>query len=236
MSTRLPNNEQLSFPEIGSVKLVRIKRKDIEIQVAADGSCTVRAPLESSTEEITSLVERRLTWIETKRAIASLNRRRPKEYVSGESFLLFGDEHCLNIDAHQGRKSLEFDGRKFQLKPESVEQARELFIKFYKEQAKTLLQEKVPALAGRLGYRPKSVRVLELGARWGSCSKSGGVNFNWKLAMLPPKIVDYLIIHELTHIDLPSHSAEFWRRVEAACPEYRKHEKWLEEHGSKTEL
>lgn len=236
MSTQLPKVEELNFPEIGVVKLVRIKRKDIEIQVAPNGACTVRAPLESTTDEVTSLVERRLTWIETKRAISSLNRRRPKEYVSGESFLLQGDEHGLNVESHSWKKPLVFDGRRFMLKPEAAGEARELFVRFYKEQAKALLLEKVPVTANRLGYKPRSIKVLELGARWGSCSRAGGVNFNWKLAMLPPKVVDYLIIHELTHLDLPSHSDEFWRRVEAACPDYRKHEKWLEEHGSRAEL
>lgn len=218
------------------LQLVRVKRKDIEIQVAPDGNCSIRAPLSATTEDIKALVAKRSTWIETQQAIASLNKQRNKEYVNGESFLLDGEEHRLELEEDKGRSALRFDGRRFFLKPSQTHLARSHFVKFYKKHAKESLPGRVSRIAQKLGFKPTSVKVLELGARWGSCSKAGGVNFSWRLAMLPPFVVDYLIVHELTHLDIPTHSDEFWRRVQTAYPDYRLVERWLSENGSKTQL
>lgn len=229
-------NETLHFPEVGEIEVIRIKRKDVELQVMPDGHCRVRAPLDLSLTDLNALVEKRIAWLETKQAISTLNNRRPKEYVSGESFLFQGDDHMLDIVNHGKRANLVFDGRKFLLKPEAVSEGQKWFVQFYKREAKEIVGKRVAKLSSRLGYKPSSVKILELGARWGSCSKIGGVNFSWKLAMLPANIVDYLIVHELTHLDIPTHSSEFWRRLEVAYPEYRRAESWLKEHGAKTTL
>ncbi|RZO91453.1 MAG: M48 family peptidase [Limnobacter sp.] len=235
MPTNL-QNERLHFPQVGEVEVVRIKRKDIELQVQPNGQCRVRAPLDLSLADLSALVEKRITWLEAKQAITTLNARRPKEYVSGESFWFQGDEHSLDLVKHGKRSNLVFDGRKFLLLPDAASEGKKWFTQFYKREAKEIVGKLVSKISSRLGYSPTSVKILELGARWGSCSKAGGVNFNWKLAMLPPRIVEYLIIHELTHLDIPVHSPEFWRRVEIAYPEYRQAEAWLKEHGSKTTL
>lgn len=229
-------NEYLHFPQVGAVEVVRIKRKDIELQVLPAGQCRVRAPLDLSLVELSALVEKRLTWLEAKQAISTLNARRPKEYVTGESFWFQGDEHGLDLVNHGRRSNLVFDGRRFLLLPSAAAEGKKWFTQFYKREAREIVGKQVEKLSARLGYRPSSVKILELGARWGSCSKAGGVNFNWKLAMLPPRIVEYLIVHELTHLDIPIHSAEFWKRVEVTYPEYRQAESWLREHGSRTTL
>lgn len=229
-------NERLYFPQVGDVEVVRIRRKDIELQVLPDGQCRVRAPLDLSLADLNELVEKRVTWLEAKQAISTLHTRRPKEYVSGESFWFQGDEHSLDLVNHGKRSNLVFDGRKFLLLPSAASEGRKWFTQFYKREAKDIVAKQVFKISARLGYSPRSVKILELGARWGSCSKAGDVNFNWKLAMLPPRIVEYLIIHELTHLDIPVHRPEFWRRVEVAYPEYRQAESWLQEHGSKTTL
>ena len=63
--------------------------------------------------------------------------------------------------------------------------------------------------------------------RWGSCSSAGNLNFNWRLAMAPTEVIEYVVIHELCHRIEMNHSKEFWRLVQEKCPEFRKHKAWL---------
>ncbi len=63
--------------------------------------------------------------------------------------------------------------------------------------------------------------------RWGSCSSAGNLNFNWRLAMAPTEVIEYIIIHELCHRIEMNHSKELWRLVQKKCPEFRKHNAWL---------
>ena len=75
------------------------------------------------------------------------------------------------------------------------------------------------------------VEVQDLGYRWGSCSLHGKLNFHWRTLVLPPRIIEYLVVHELAHLAVPDHSPVFWRRVESAMPEYRRHREWLRVEG-----
>ena len=74
---------------------------------------------------------------------------------------------------------------------------------------------------------PGRLRVGDQRSRWGSCSGRGTLSFTWRLVMAPPAVLDYLVIHELTHLDVPDHSPEFWRRVRSACPAVGAAEAWL---------
>ncbi len=75
------------------------------------------------------------------------------------------------------------------------------------------------------------VTVRDQRTRWGSCSSLGTLSFNWRLVMAPPAVLDYLVVHELVHLDVPNHSQQFWRQVERHCPRYREHEVWLKRFG-----
>jgi predicted metal-dependent hydrolase len=75
--------------------------------------------------------------------------------------------------------------------------------------------------------------VRDLGFRWGSCGKSGTVNFHWATILLPVSLVDYVVVHELAHLMEPNHTPAFWRRVSRALPEYEQRKTWLAEHGGR---
>ena len=80
------------------------------------------------------------------------------------------------------------------------------------------------------GYRRVTIRAQR--TRWGSCSTSGTLSFNYRLIHAPPPVLDYLVAHELAHLDVPNHSRAFWRKVESLCPTYRDHEAYLKHYGS----
>ena len=78
---------------------------------------------------------------------------------------------------------------------------------------------------------PAGVRVQDLGYRWGSCGKGGWLYFHWKTILLPARIAEYVVVHEMAHLHEPHHTPEFWRRVERAMPDYEVRKIWLSEHG-----
>lgn len=229
-------NQALVFEDF-SATLKRSKRKDVEIQIKADNSVVVFAPLATKVDQVRSLVNQRMQWIQSKRLVRSLTlQKNKKEYVPGESFLLFGDNYSLEIKNHGKQSNLVYDGKKFLLKPQATKEGEKWFVSFYKKVAKESLVPRAESLAKKLGYKASQIRVMELGARWGSCSTAKRINLNWRLAMLPKHIADYVIIHELTHIESTGHNDKFWRKVEIAMPKYRDAERWLSKNGHKVVL
>ncbi len=229
-------NQTLIFEDF-SATLKRSQRKDVEIQIKADNSVVIFAPLSAKLEQVKTLVNQRLQWIQSKRLTRSLTlQKNKKEYVPGESFLLFGDNYSLEIKNHGNKSNLVHDGKRFQLKPQATKDGEKWFVSFYKKAAKESLVPRAESLAKKLGYKASQIRVMELGARWGSCSSAKRINLNWRLAMLPKHIADYVIIHELTHIEVNGHTDKFWKKVEIAMPKYRDAERWLLNNGHKVVL
>ncbi len=82
-----------------------------------------------------------------------------------------------------------------------------------------------------LGVTFGRVRVKDQRSLWGSCSREGNLNFNWRLALAPSEVLNYVVVHELAHRLEMNHSRRFWAHVEKACPDYRVHRRWLRENG-----
>ena len=78
----------------------------------------------------------------------------------------------------------------------------------------------------------KSVRLKYNTSNWGSCSSSNNINLSTRLLLTPDEVIDYVIIHELSHLKEMNHSKKFWSWVKKACPDYRRHEEHLRLHGS----
>jgi predicted metal-dependent hydrolase len=97
-----------------------------------------------------------------------------------------------------------------------------------REELPPLLRER----ARELGVSVTRVAIRNQRARWGSCSRSGGITLNWRLLLMPDSVRDYVIVHELMHRQRMDHSPAFWALVEAVCPDYRTAVRWLKEHGS----
>jgi predicted metal-dependent hydrolase len=79
------------------------------------------------------------------------------------------------------------------------------------------------------------VRIQDLGYRWGSCGKGDRLYFHWKAVLLPPRIAEYVVVHEIAHLHERLHTPEFWRRVERAMPDFERRKKWLAEKGMEVE-
>jgi predicted metal-dependent hydrolase len=85
--------------------------------------------------------------------------------------------------------------------------------------------------AGALGVRYERIAIRGQRTRWGSCSTRGTLSFNWRLALAPFAVLDYVVVHELCHLREPNHSPRFWALVAARRPDWRASRAWLREHG-----
>lgn len=100
-----------------------------------------------------------------------------------------------------------------------------------KKQAAVVLKEKCRLFAEKMGVTYGRISIREQKTRWGSCSSTGNLNFNWKLVLMPEEISDYLVVHELAHRLEMNHSPAFWAVVESVLPDYEKRRQWLKENG-----
>ncbi|MGI5983556.1 MAG: M48 family metallopeptidase [Sakamotonia sp.] len=114
-------------------------------------------------------------------------------------------------------------------RPVYTEQEREAG----KRLAKELLLKKCRYFAERMGVSYGMVTVREQKTRWGSCSARGNLNFNWKLALMPEEILDYLVVHELAHRVEMNHSPAFWAVVAEEIPDHKTRREWLRQNGAK---
>ena len=90
-----------------------------------------------------------------------------------------------------------------------------------------LVDEEAP----QIGVKPRRIQIRDQRSRWGSCSTTGTLSFNWRLVLAPFAVLDYVVVHELCHLREPNHSLRFWRLVEQRRPEWRVQRDWLHEHG-----
>jgi len=220
--------------------LKKSERKTTSIYIERDGAVSVLAPAPFELDKIEQILEKKRSWIYRNLAEwEDLNRTRVhREYVNGESFLYFGRRYRLNlVDVHNEQdehqlESLRFFNGQFHLRRDEVGKASEHFKQFYKTKLQKKLKDRLKLYQSKMGVVPESVKVMELQSRWGSCTSKGALNFHWKCAMLPLSVLDYVVVHELVHIENPTHSPAFWRSVEKVMPGYQEQKNWLKFNGA----
>ena len=102
----------------------------------------------------------------------------------------------------------------------------------YKEAARSYIPKRVAYYQTLTGGSYRRITIRDQKTRWGSCSSKGTLSFNWRLMLAPPAILDYVVVHELCHLNHMNHSPAFWQAVERVYPDYRNARKWLKDHGN----
>lgn len=102
----------------------------------------------------------------------------------------------------------------------------------YKNAAKQYFPLRTAYYAGLLGVTYGTITIRDQKTRWGSCSAKGNLNFNWRLMLAPPRVLDYVVVHELCHRIEMNHSKAFWNTVETILPDYKELRKWLRDNGN----
>jgi predicted metal-dependent hydrolase len=208
------------------------RRKTAEISLERDGQLVVRAPSTASVDAILRFAQAKRSWVYEKQArrlmlVGSPPRR---EFVAGEGFPYLGRTYRLAlVDEQEVPISLR-EGR-FRLRRRDVPRGRAVMVGWYTSRGQAWLGRRVAGWAERMGTAAVGVRVRDLGYRWGSCG-AAGLNFHWAVIGLPPGIVDYVIVHELAHLEHPHHGQSFWGAVARALPDHEARKRWLAERGA----
>ena len=212
------------------------RRRTMEITVDRTGDLLVTAPPEVDIQVLRTFVEEKRLWNYTKLAERDrLHRTVPrKSFVDGEGFLYLGRTHRLKLVADQDAP-LKLSNGRFTMRRDAALDGREHLIRWYIERARPWLTGRVQEHAERMGVAPAGARVQDLGYRWGSCGKGDWLYFHWKAILLPARIAEYVVVHEMAHLHEPHHTPEFWLRVERAMPDFARRKAWLAEHGMDVE-
>lgn len=212
------------------------RRRTMQITVERDGKLVLSAPHELDEAALRAFVLEKRFWIYTKLAEKErLQRRVPrKEFVGGEGFLYLGRSHRLKLVDEQD-VPLKLAAGRFCLCRDALPAAREHFVRWYSDRAKVWLSSRVAEYQSRMEVSPAGVKVQDLGYRWGSCGKGDWLYFHWKTILLPARIAEYVVLHEIAHLHEPHHTPAFWLRVERAMPDYAQRKAWLAERGIEVE-
>jgi hypothetical protein len=222
-------------------QLILSERKSITLTIESDGKLVVRAPTRLPQREIQRFVDQHADWVREKRAYLEAHPPAVKHhYKSDEHFHYLGQPVRLEVVirqrpvVHQPLRYLPASAGSeavFEIVKTTQTQARELLVSWYKKQARQVCTERTASLAKQHGFQYSRLRITSARTRWGSCSSKGTISFTWRLVMLPPEIIDYVVLHELVHTVEHNHSAKFWGRVEALLPDYKKRRAWLKKNS-----
>lgn len=212
------------------------RRKTLQITVERNGDLIMSAPPSVKTTKLRDFAIEKRFWIYTKLAEKDrLHRKTPrKEFVAGEGFLYLGRSHRLRLVARQ-EVPLRLTVGRFSLNRDALAEARGHFIQWYSAHAHAWLAARVNEYRARMGVEPAGVKVQDLGYRWGSCGKGDWLYFHWKSILLPARIAEYVVVHEMAHLHERHHTPAFWRCVERAMPDFAQRKVWLAEHGMDVE-
>lgn len=200
--------------------LRRSSRRSIGLSIDQRG-LRVGAPQGAALRDIEALIRQHGDWVLDKLAAW---RERPAAtrfaVVDGAVLDLLGSPTRLRI-APAKRASACFAADEIRLAvPDSADPARVLEAAL-REKARALFGERLAHFAPFLGVAAPPLRLSSARTRWGSCSARGNIALNWRLLLMPPAIVDYVVCHELAHLKEMNHSPRFWSVVERLCPDWR---------------
>ncbi len=214
------------------------QRKTTDIVIERNGQVVVRPPAGLTPEQVDALVDSRRLWIYCNLAEwKDLNAAAvAREWVNGETFLYLGKTYRLSLVSGQ-EGALKLKDGKFCLSRELIEQggtqaARAAFEAFYGDKGQQRFGNRVAHYAPKVGVKVSKIRVKDMGYRWASCGSTGTLSFHWKCMMAPPRIIDYIAVHELCHFHHRNHSDAFWNEVDKILPDWRERKEWLRSRGA----
>ncbi|MGF9889333.1 SprT family zinc-dependent metalloprotease [Priestia megaterium] len=209
-------------------------RSSFAIKVDGYGMVEVLAPKGTPVEQVISVLEN--NWALIQQKINEMKDRalgmKEKVYEHGESFLYVGKNYPIRIhhDSSVTKDSVVFEADTLHIyvnqhHDEAIKQALK---RFYYQQCKALVTKSISSYQKHFKTKPRSISISDSKKAWGTCDSKRQLTFNWRLAMAPQHVIDYVVVHEMCHMVHMNHDRSFWRLVGKIMPDYREQEHWLE--------
>jgi len=227
-------NKTITYEERHSLRAIRLSI------TVAKGKVQVTIPAGASQEQVSRFLEAKKPWIFKHMERHEIRESIPqRSFVEGERLPYMGRELLLQTQGQPGKYTtikLEEHNICVYLAediPKSTweEVVRDAVIFTYQQQAKKIFAMKLDYYAKIMGLKYNQLRIKEQRTKWGSCSRQGNINLNWRVIMAPEEVIDYLILHELAHLKHMNHSKEYWHYVASFMSDYKTWQKWLKEKG-----
>jgi predicted metal-dependent hydrolase len=156
-----------------------------------------------------------------------------KVYERGELYLYLGDNYRLeivpNVDVKQDHVVIDGDKLTIYVKHYEDERIKQALKRFYYQECKALVESRIRNYQSRFKTKPRAIRIADNSSRWGSCDAKLQLTFNWRLAMAPLAVIDYIVVHEMCHMIHLNHDRSFWRLVGKLLPDYKERQNQLAE-------
>ena len=211
------------------VKILRTNRmRTMSIKILED-SIILSVPNILSDKEVKKVIESKEKWILNKLSyMNSKPKYKKKEFIIGESFLFTGKLYKLILQISKTSTVNLYKDQIIVNRRRNGKPVKALLENWYREESLKIFTEKVLKYKNIIGVIPNCISVKSYSRRWGSCSKTGEISFNWRLIMAPHSVVNYVVVHELCHLLFHNHSKQFWEKVKIFYPNYKEEEKWLQ--------
>jgi len=215
--------------------LFQTARKNVLFQALPEGVTRVYAPKHMRLRDIDEMVRSRADQLEEmhRNMDHRLEEDRRNHPVSDGSILMIeGVPHILRLSTGRYVRGM-IEGGEYRLSlpnPDSDPDVRAAIRATLSARTLERIRSRVNHYAPLIGVLPGRIAIRDQKSRWGSCSSKNNLNFNWKLIMAPPQVLDYVVIHELCHMREFNHSPRFWQLVYAQMPDYEAWKKWLKIH------
>jgi predicted metal-dependent hydrolase len=207
-----------------------IRRSDrarrVRVTVDLARGVEVVLPRRAAEREAAAAIRELRPWIE--RRMAELDRTRAAVLARGDSVPYLG--RTLRLVPQPGRSRVHRRGDEL-LVPGGASQIPALE-RFYRRSAYAEIAPRLDQACAAVGASYSRLTIRSQRTRWASCSRAGAMSFNWRLLLAPEPVLDYVVWHEVCHLEVMDHSRRFWRLLGARCPGYREQLRWLRQHGA----
>jgi hypothetical protein len=208
-------------------------RTSIGLSIDGYGNIVVLAPKKTPDERVIHVLEG--NWDQILNKIKEMKKRmegpQEKVYENNESFLYLGNTYPIkivqDIAVIQERVEFEKEILHVYIKHLDKNKIKQLLKRYYYQRCKALVEERVSHYQNNFKTKPRSIRITDSKTTWGTCDSNFQLTFNWRLAMAPLEVIDYVVVHEMCHMVHLNHDRSFWRLVGKLMPDYKEKEKWL---------
>ncbi len=201
------------------------RARRVRVTVDAARGVEVVLPRRAAEREAAAAVRELGPWIG--RRLAELDRARETVAARGDAVPYLG--RMLSVRPQAGRTRVHRRGDEL-LTPAGDERTDALE-RWYRRAARDEIAPRLDRACAAAGSRYTRLSIRGQRTRWASCSRSGAMSFNWRLLLAPEPVLDYVVWHEVCHLEIMDHSPRFWALLGRHCPDYREHVGWLRRHG-----